>query len=102
MGAIDPRSFGDALGAYASGITIISGVLDGVPLGFPCQSFYSASLDPPQVSFSVMRSSSRWPKVRSGGTFAVNVLAAHQADISTALGRSAPDAWTCIEWTASP
>jgi flavin reductase (DIM6/NTAB) family NADH-FMN oxidoreductase RutF len=100
--SIDPRAFRDALGCYASGITIISTVLDGAPIGFTCQSFYSVSIDPPLVSFSVMRTSSRWPKVRSAGKFAVNVLSSHQSDISTAFGRGLPDMWSNIEWSGSP
>lgn len=100
--ATNARAFRDALGCFASGITIISAVLYGTPIGFTCQSFYSVSLEPPLVSFSVMRTSSRWPKVRSAGKFAINVLSSHQADTSTALGRSVPDAWAGIDWVASP
>src|SRR5690606_15474876 len=97
----DRRRFRDALGCYASGLTIIGTVIDGNPIGFTCQSFHSVSLEPPLVSFSVMRTSSRWPRVRSAGKFSVNILSAHQADISTALGRSAPEAWTTIDWIHS-
>lgn len=102
MSSMDARTFRDALGCYASGITIISTVLDGAPIGFTCQSFYSVSIDPPLVSFSVMRTSSRWPRVRSAGKFAINVLSSHQAEISTAFGRGLPDMWSNIEWNNSP
>lgn len=96
------RAFRDALGCFASGITIISTVLDGTPIGFTCQSFYSVSLEPPLVSFSVMRTSSRWPRIRTAGKFTINVLSSLQAETSTALGRSSPDAWADIDWSISP
>jgi flavin reductase (DIM6/NTAB) family NADH-FMN oxidoreductase RutF len=39
-------SFRDALGRFASGITVITSVgVDGAPTGFACQSFSSLSLD---------------------------------------------------------
>ena len=76
--AFDPRVFRDTLGHYASGITIISGVDEQGPIGFTCQSFYSVSTEPPLVSFSVMTNSTTYPRVRSTGKFAVNVLAHDQ------------------------
>ncbi|MGO4560014.1 flavin reductase family protein [Mesorhizobium sp. 2RAF21] len=100
--SLDARTFRDALGFYASGITVISTVLDGAPIGFTCQSFYSVSIDPPLVSFSVMRTSSRWPRVRSTGKLAINVLSSHQAAVSTAFGRGLPDMWSNIDWITSP
>lgn len=95
---LDDRRFREALGSYASGVTIVSAMLEDGPIGFTCQSFYSVSLNPPLVSISVMRSSSRWPRLRSAGKFAINVLSAQQAEISNALGRSVPDAWSAFSW----
>ncbi len=69
--AFDPRVFRDTLGHYASGITIISGVDEEGPIGFTCQSFYSVSTEPPLVSFSVMTTSTTYPRVRETGSFAV-------------------------------
>jgi hypothetical protein len=60
--AIDARLFRDTLGHYASGITVISGLEADEPVGFTCQSFYSVSVDPPLVSFSVMLTSTTYPR----------------------------------------
>lgn len=96
--SIDPREFRDALGHYASGITIIAGMRDERPVGFTCQSFYSVSMDPPLVSFSVMRTSSSWPLIRGAQKFSINVLSHHQQRISNAFARSGTDRWAGVDW----
>lgn len=100
--SIDRRAFRDALGHYASGITIISGLLDGTPVGFTCQSFYSVSIDPPLVSFSVMKTSSSWPKIRPLTDFSINLLSWDQLEVSDTFGRSSVDRWANVKWTQSP
>jgi len=100
--AIEPLSFRDALGHYASGITVITSHIDGEPIGFTCQSFYSVSMSPPLVSFSVMCSSASYPKIRRAGRFAVNILSGEQIDISNQFARRGVDKWHCVEWQQSP
>ncbi|WP_205655566.1 flavin reductase family protein [Alcanivorax sp. 24] len=100
--AIDPARFREALGYYASGITVISSQLDDEPVGFTCQSFYSVSMNPPLVSFSVMSSSLSYPKIRCAGRFAVNILAGEQVAISNQFARRGADKWEGIERHQSP
>lgn len=95
----DPAAFRAMLGHYASGITIISGY-DGLdPIGFTCQSFYSVSMDPPLVSFSVMRTSTSYPRIRETGKFAVNVLSRSQTDLSNQFAAKGLDKWSGVDWT---
>ncbi|MBN9035924.1 MAG: flavin reductase family protein [Rhizobiales bacterium] len=98
MIVFDSRTFREALGHYASGITVIGAMVDGAPVGFTCQSFFSVSMDPPLVSFSVMKTSSRWPKVRSAGKFSINVLSATQRELADQFGRHSPENWAGIPW----
>ena len=100
--AIEPLSFREALGHYASGITVITSCIDGEPVGFTCQSFYSVSMSPPLVSFSVMSSSASYPKIRQAGRFAVNILSGEQVRISNQLARKGADKWHGVEWQESP
>ena len=52
--AIDPRDFRNALGTYATGVTIITALApDGKPYGLTCNSFASVSLNPPLVLWSL-------------------------------------------------
>ncbi|PZU39455.1 MAG: flavin reductase [Microbacterium sp.] len=96
---IDARLFRDTLGHYASGITVVSGLESGEPVGFTCQSFYSVSIDPPLVSFSVMRTSTTYPRIAASGRFAVNVLAHDQHHVSNQFARKGTDKWADIEWS---
>lgn len=96
---IDPRNFRDALGHYPSGITIITGIVDSAPVGFTCQSFYSVSIDPPLISFSVMKTSSSWPKIRPVGKCAINILSCDQVELSNTFGGPSKDRWTNVRWS---
>ena len=99
--AFDPKAFRETLGHYPSGITIIAGHDGSRPLGFTCQSFYSVSLDPPLVSFSVMRTSTSYPPIRDTGQFSVNVLSRDQTAISNQFARSGTDKWAGVTWQPS-
>ncbi|MCU7645886.1 flavin reductase family protein [Pseudomonas piscis] len=100
--AIEPMSFREALGHYASGITVITSHIDGEPIGFTCQSFYSVSMSPPLVSFSVMSSSASYPRIRQAGRFVVNILSGEQAGISNQFARRGTDKWRGVQWQESP
>ncbi|NBE52578.1 flavin reductase family protein [Streptomyces boluensis] len=98
---IDPGAFRDVLGRFASGITVVAGLDGEEPVGFACQSFASLSLDPPLVMLAVGRTSSSWPRIERAGRFCVNILAAEQQEICSALGRSGPDKFANVPWTVS-
>ena len=100
--AIEPLSFREALGHYASGITVITSHVDDEPIGFTCQSFYSVSMSPPLVSFSVMASSASYPRIRQAGRFAVNILSGEQVAISNRFARKGTDKWHGVDWQPSP
>ncbi len=100
--AIEPLRFREALGHYASGITVITSHCEGEPLGFTCQSFYSVSMNPPLVSFSVMSSSASYPKIRQAGRFAVNILSGEQVGISNQFAQRGTDKWQGVDWQESP
>lgn len=100
--AIEPLHFRQALGHYASGITVITSQAGEEPVGFTCQSFYSVSMHPPLVSFSVMASSFSYPKIRRAGRFAVNILSGAQVSVSNQFARQGADKWHGIDWQRSP
>lgn len=100
--AIEPLRFREALGHYASGITVITSQIEEEPVGFTCQSFYSVSMSPPLVSFSVMAGSASYPRIRQAGRFAVNILSGEQVGISNQFARRVTDKWQGVQWQASP
>ncbi len=99
MSQLDPQEFRAALGLFASGVTIISGADGEGPIGFTCQSFYSVSLEPPLVSFSVKADSTTYPRIRDSGRFAVNVLTHRQRHISNQFAKRGTDKWAGIAWS---
>ncbi len=96
--SLDEETLKRSFGEYPSGITIVTTTVMGEPVGFTCQAFHSVSIDPPLVSFLVMNTSTTYPLIRSVGRFAVNVLAAHQADTAMQFARKNADRWSGVDW----
>ena len=103
---IDAGLFRTVLGHFCSGITIITAVDDGQPVGLTCQSFSSCSLDPPLVTFLPAKSSSSWPRIRSAGSFCINILAADQEALCRGFAMKGADKFEGVgyhtEVTGSP
>ena len=79
----DARRFRSALGAFATGVTIVTTRdADGHDVGLTANSFNSVSLDPPMVLWSLARSARSLPAFLAATHFAVHVLAADQEDLS--------------------
>ena len=96
---IDPRDFRNALGAYATGVTIITAAgLDGKPYGITCNSFASVSLNPPLVLWSLILYSSSLSVFQNASHFAVNVLGASQQALADKFAKSADDKFAGVEW----
>jgi flavin reductase (DIM6/NTAB) family NADH-FMN oxidoreductase RutF len=100
---IDPGKFRQVLGHFPTGVTIITATRpDGEPVGFTIGSFTSVSLDPPLVGFLPMVDSDRWGAISATGSFCVNVLGAHQADLCWRFAKSSIDhPFEGVGWHAS-
>ncbi|WP_256789922.1 flavin reductase family protein [Frankia sp. AvcI1] len=96
-----PATLRRVLGHYPSGVTVVTAVSDGVPVGFACQSFHSLSLDPPMILVLPARGSTTWPKIRQTGLFCVNILAQEQADLCQAFAVSGGEKFRGVDWRLS-
>ncbi len=100
----DAAHFRNALGRFATGVTIITTrALDdaGVPalVGFTANSFNSVSLDPPLVLWSLAQSAGSLAVFRDNTHYAVNVLSADQIELSRRFGgRGVLDRFEGIAW----
>lgn len=74
----DQRAFRNALGAYATGVTVVTVPSDDGPIGITANSFASVSLDPPLVLWSPAKSSKRFNYFSGAPHFAIHILDAHQ------------------------
>lgn len=87
--ARDSRAFRDALGLFATGITIVTTrARNGEPVGLTVNSFNSVSLDPPLVLWSLMLGSPSEEAFRACSHYAVHVLGDHQEALSTRFAGS--------------
>jgi flavin reductase (DIM6/NTAB) family NADH-FMN oxidoreductase RutF len=87
---IDQRHLRQALGRFATGVTVVTTrTTDGKLEALTANSFAAVSLDPPLVLWSLWRNATSLPSFRESGYFAVNVLAADQCDLSCHFAMSA-------------
>ena len=77
----DPRAFRNALGRFATGITVVTIMTEQGPVGITANSFTSVSLDPALVLWSPAKGSRRHDLFVGATHFAVHVLAADQRAI---------------------
>ncbi|MCW2754345.1 MAG: flavin reductase domain protein FMN-binding protein [Marmoricola sp.] len=95
------RQFRDVLGLFCSGVTVVTSVSDGAPVGMTCQSFSSVSLEPPLVMFSPAKTSRAWPLMQRAGFFCVNILAADQADLSNGMATKGDEKFNGVGWSTA-
>ena len=70
------------MGHFATGVTVVTTLLDGAPQGITVNALSSVSLDPPLVMVALDRSRFITPMVRETGRYAVNILAAGQHELA--------------------
>ena len=87
LDAEDPRIFRNALGRFATGVTVVTCMTEQGPLGITVNSFASLSLDPPLVLWSPAKSSSRHDAFVAAQHYAIHVLNADQLPLSQSFAR---------------
>jgi 3-hydroxy-9,10-secoandrosta-1,3,5(10)-triene-9,17-dione monooxygenase reductase component len=95
---IDAARYRQVLGHFATGVTVITAVDRGEPVGMAANSFSSVSLEPPLVLFCAAYSSSTWPRIDSADRFCVNILASQQEDVCRVFAAKGADRFSQIGW----
>jgi flavin reductase (DIM6/NTAB) family NADH-FMN oxidoreductase RutF len=87
------RDFRDALGRFATGVTIVTTTSEQGTIGITANSFTSISLDPPLVLWSAARGSSRYPYFQTAKRFSIHILGAEQEALARSFvhNRHGPD-----------
>ena len=103
----DPRTLRDALGCFATGVTVVTCFdADGSPVGLTANSFTSVSLDPPLVLFCLGKDTKAGLMIHGSPGFAVSILSQTQRDLSSyfaGLWRdSEPPPFTFVAWDGGP
>ncbi len=88
MDSFDETKFRNVLSHYPTGVTLVTAMHQGDPVGLIIGSFTSVSLNPPLVGFLVGKRSSTWP------------LGHHQQEVCRLFARWSPDRFATVGWTA--
>jgi flavin reductase (DIM6/NTAB) family NADH-FMN oxidoreductase RutF len=86
---MDAKEFRSIIGNFATGVTVITTAAGDELQGMTANAFTSLSLDPLMVLICVDRASHTHRVLRAGGAFAVNILGAHQEEVSRLFARKA-------------
>jgi len=98
----DPRDFRNALGQFATGVTVVTTRNSaGEPIGLTANSFSSVSLSPPLVLWSLSLRSPNLPNFLQATHFAINVLARDQIALSQRFSKPMPNKFEGIACTDS-
>jgi flavin reductase (DIM6/NTAB) family NADH-FMN oxidoreductase RutF len=98
--AFDPRDLRNALGTFATGVTIVTiNGPDGTPIGLTCNSFSSVSLSPALVLWSLSLRSPNLNRFLQAPNFAINVLAAEQRALSQRFAQPIANKFEGVRYT---
>ncbi|BAC14826.1 flavin reductase family protein [Oceanobacillus iheyensis] len=79
---MDSREFRNAMGRFATGVTVIT-TNDGAGAhGMTANAFMSISLEPKLITISIDNKANMLNKIKAAGQYAVNFLSDEQQDIS--------------------
>lgn len=91
------RVFRDALGMFATGVTIVTAMgADGQPVGLTANSFNSVSLTPPLVLWSLSRLAGSMGVFSAGSHYAIHVLGADQRELAERFATRGLDRWADV------
>jgi len=98
---ISPDGFRQALGAYVTGVTVVTAIGENGPSGATANAVTSLSLDPPMMLACLDRGSRTLTSVRAQGRFGVNALAAGQEEVARRFSAKDPEPqkWDAIDWS---
>jgi flavin reductase (DIM6/NTAB) family NADH-FMN oxidoreductase RutF len=99
----DRRDYRNALGQFATGVTIVTArAKGGRAIGLTVNSFTSVSLDPPLVLWCLSRQATDFAHFHAASRFAVNVLSSRQHDHSRHFATTLADKFTGVESEDAP
>ena len=98
MAHFDPKTFRNALGQFATGVTIVT-TRDtaGSPVGVTANSFNSVSLDPPLILWSLARSARSMAAFEQAESFAVHILASDQDELANLFASRVEDKFAGLD-----
>ena len=95
---IDSKAFRNALGSFATGVTVITCLdKDGKSVGATVSSFNSVSMDPHLILWSINKADNSADAFINAREFVFNILASNQVDLSNQFARSNEDKFVGVD-----
>lgn len=79
---MDDRAFRNAMGRFATGVTVITSKVGNDSYGMTANAFMSVSLNPKLITVSIDNRANMLDRIKESKKFAVNILGDNQQDIS--------------------
>jgi flavin reductase (DIM6/NTAB) family NADH-FMN oxidoreductase RutF len=79
---MDDRQFRNAMGKFATGVTVVLTEVAGDVHGMTANAFMSVSLNPKLVVISIAEKAQMLEKIKQSKSFSVNILASDQQELS--------------------
>ncbi|CAI9410084.1 flavin reductase [Nocardioides sp. T2.26MG-1] len=98
---IDPTQYRDVMGHYPTGVAVVTGTVDGEPVGMVVGTFSSVSIDPPLVAFMPQVGSRTWDRLAQADALCVNVLAHDQLALCRTMAVPRPGKFDGVDWSPS-
>lgn len=84
---MDSREFRDAMGKFATGITVVATEEEGEVKGMTVNAFMSVSLEPQLIAISIDEKASMYQVLQDAGKFGISILTEEQKDLSMIFAR---------------
>ena len=95
---IDDARFRQAMGHFASGVTVVTTEHKGELYGMTVSSFSSLSLKPPLILICIDKSVPSHDVFRDASYFVVNILEKHQEHLSRRFATTTNDKFKGVAW----
>ena len=95
---IDDARFRQAMGYFASGVTVVTTASAGELYGMTVSSFSSLSLNPPLVLICIDKAVPSHDMIRDAGCFVVNILEKRQEHLSRRFATTGNDKFKGVAW----
>jgi flavin reductase (DIM6/NTAB) family NADH-FMN oxidoreductase RutF len=86
------------MGAFPTGVAVVTALDEGGPRGLTISSFCSVSLEPPLVLVCVDQASNTLPALRQAGGFSVNFLAHGREALAIRFASKADEKFEGVAW----
>jgi flavin reductase (DIM6/NTAB) family NADH-FMN oxidoreductase RutF len=99
---VDPRQFRNAMGHFATGVTVLTTKHDGELHGMTANSVTSVSLDPMLILVCLLKDARTALAIQAAERFAVNILGEGQEDLSHRFAKPGKDHFEGLDLMEGP